>query len=501
MGLLELKNINKSFADNLVLSDVSLSFHAGEIHSIVGENGAGKSTLMKIIGGIYRADGGAVYLNGKLANMRNPIDAYRAGIGIVHQELSLADNMTVAQNVFANREPIGPIGFVRWKKLYQDTENEFQKIGVAIKPDVLVKTLSIGMQQIVEIVKVLSQNINILIFDEPTSALSDSEAQNMFSLLVKLKEQGKLIIFISHKLNEVCHISDRVSVLRDGKYIGTLEHGEIEEDRIISMMVGRDLSNLYPPKSSKLNGDIVLETKNLSRVDKFHDVSITVRSGEILGIFGLVGAGRTEFAYSLFGADRIDSGKVTFEGEDVTFKSPTDAIAKGVCYLSEDRKRLGLFVNMIVANNIVASSLKKFINRSGFLEFDKMQVVSLEYVERLNIQPANCISNYVSNLSGGNQQKVLLAKWITTNPKLLIVDEPTRGVDVGAKAKIHSILRDLAEAGLGIIMISSELPEILGLSDRVAVMNNGKLITVLDNNDLSEEMILNKAFNKHVVGL
>jgi len=496
MSLLELKNISKSFGDNKVLTDISLSLEEGEIHSIIGENGAGKSTLMKIIGGIYTSDGGEILINGSQVHLHNPIEAYKAGIGIVHQELSVADNMTVAQNVFVNREPVNFLGFVDWKKLNANTEKEFKKIGIYIKPDMLVHNLSVGMQQIVEIVKVLSQEVKILILDEPTSALSDKETQNLFELLFKLRAQGTLIIFISHKLNEISQISDRVSVLRDGKYIGTLNKEEIDENRIISMMVGRELDNLYPHKAKSRNGQVVLKTEHLSRNGKFDDVSIEFKAGEITGIFGLVGAGRTEFAWSVFGADRIDGGKVFYEGNELNLKSPTQAIKNGIAYLTEDRKRLGLFLGMDVKDNAIASNVDAVTNKMGILDNSKIYKITQKYIDSLEIHPNNCEDSKIYNLSGGNQQKVLLSKWLAANPRVLIVDEPTRGVDVGAKSKIHNILRQLADSGMTIVMISSELPEILGLSDRVAVMCEGKLIDVMENDNLTEEYVLTKAFNK-----
>jgi len=496
VSLLEIKNISKSFGSNKVLSNISIFLEKGEIHSFIGENGAGKSTLMKIIGGIYQADSGQFLINGKEVHMQNPMDAFREGIGIVHQELSVADNMTVAQNVFVNREPTNALGFIKWKQLNEDTVTEFKKIGIDIKPDTLVKTLSVGMQQVVEIVKVLSRDVKILILDEPTSALSDKEISNLFELLLKLKESGTLVIFISHKLKEIKQISDRVSVLRDGNFIGTLEKDEMEESTIIRMMVGREIDNLYPPKAKSRDGEIVLETRRLTRNEKYLDVSLKIKKGEITGMFGLVGSGRTEFAYSLFGADGVDGGEILLNGRPVRLKSPKMAIRYGIGYLSEDRKRTGLFVGMDVKDNVVASSLDFIMAKLGFLDDKKSEQVTEEYIGQLEIRPSNCSSLTVRSLSGGNQQKVLLAKWLAAKPEVLIVDEPTRGVDVGAKCKIHSILRALADSGIAIIMISSELPEILGLSDQVAVMHEGRLITVLENDGLTEETVLAHAFLK-----
>ncbi len=496
MSLLELKNISKSFGDNVVLDRISLSLEQGEIHAIIGENGAGKSTLMKIIGGIYAQDGGQVLIDNREVQMRTPMDAYREGIGIVHQELSLAENMTVAQNVFVNHEPTNFLGFIDWKQLNHNTVQEFKKIGIAISPETIVKSLSVGMQQIVEIVKVLSQNVRILILDEPTSALSDKEIRNLFDLLSMLRDRGTLIIFISHKLREILEISDRVSVLRDGKFIGTLDKAAMEESKIIKMMVGREIDNLYPPKADVHKNKVILETKKLTRNRKFYDVDFKAYKGEVTGIFGLIGSGRTEFAYSLFGADRIDSGTLIYEGSEVTFSSPAKAIEAGIGYLSEDRKRLGLFIGMDVKDNIVAATLEKISAHLGLLNERNAAAISNEYIENLDIHPRGCNSEKTFNLSGGNQQKVLLSKWLAARPHLLIVDEPTRGVDIGAKANIHKILRDLANTGIAIVMISSDLPEILGLSDKVVVFHEGRITDTLANESLTEEMILEKAFNK-----
>ena len=494
MSLLEIKNVNKSFGDNHVLTNISISLEAGEIHSIMGENGAGKSTLIKIIGGVYSMDSGEIRIDGKRIDVHNPIEAYAAGIGIVHQELSVADNMTVAQNVFVNREPTKAFGFVDFKKMNRMAAEEFKKIGISIDPETVVRDLSVGMQQIVEIVKVLSQDVRILILDEPTSALSDRESQNLFDLMNVLKARGTCIIFISHKLKEILQVSDRVSVLRDGNFIGTLTRENMEEKKIISMMVGRELGNLYPPKASSRNGEEILRTEGLTCRGKFEDVSLSFRAGEITGMFGLVGAGRTEFAWSVFGAARVDAGKIFYCGKEVSFKAPSQAIRSGIGYLSEDRKRTGLFVAMNVKDNTVVTDLKAVSGPLGMLDDRKIQQIASEYVEALDIHPRNCENRLVANLSGGNQQKVLFAKWLQTHPRLLIVDEPTRGVDVGAKAKIHSILRQLAENGMAVVMISSELPEILGLSDRIAVMSDGHLAAVMENDGLTEEDVVSKAF-------
>ncbi len=496
MSILTIENVSKSFSGNKVLSNINLSMEKGEIHSIIGENGAGKSTLMKIISGVYQADEGKILIDGEPVEIHNPMDAVKYGIAIVHQELSVAGNMSVAQNVFVNREPTTCLGFIDWKKLNYQTEKEFEKIGIPIKPEIPVSLLSVGMQQIVEIVKVLSENARILILDEPTSALSEKEINNLFGLLYKLRDQEKLIIFISHKLQEVKLISDDVSVLRDGKLIGTLKNEEIDENKIIQMMVGREINSLYPPKEVRRSDEIVLETVNLSRKEKFKNINIQLHPGEIVGLFGLIGSGRTEFAYSLFGADKADSGYIVLNGKRISFSSPEEAINAGIGYLAEDRKNLGLFLGMDVVENISAAILNILVSKSGFLEEKPATEIAKKYISSLEIHPENCEHEKLYSLSGGNQQKVLLSKWLAVNPKILIVDEPTRGVDVGAKAKIHSILRELANQNIAILMISSELPEILGLSDRIIVFHEGECVSTMENNSLTEEAILKKAFNE-----
>lgn len=498
MSWLKIDHITKSFGANKVLTDISIDFEKGQIHSIIGENGAGKSTLMKIIGGIYQADSGQILLDDKPIRIRNSIEAYEHGIGIVHQELSIAENMTAAQNVFVNNEPVNRFGFINWEKLYSDAAAEFEKIGANIDPRTIAGTLSVGMQQMIEISKVLSKDVNILILDEPTSALSDNEIENLFRILLELKEKGKIIIFISHKLNEITRISDRVSVLRDGVCTGTLDRRNMSIQTIIRMMVGRNIDQMYPPKAKSREGREAVRVENISRKGKFKDVSFNIRYGEITGMFGLVGAGRTECAFSVFGADKLDEGKVYLDNAPVKFKNPSQAIKAGVCYLSEDRKALGLFVDMTVKENTVAACLKRMCGKGQFLDDEKMKATTENYIKDLDIHPNQCVDFKVYNLSGGNQQKVLFAKWLAADPKVLIVDEPTRGVDVGAKTMIHGILRRLADTGIAVWMISSELPELLGVSDRVVIMHDGHCKGTLENNGLSEEDVMKAAFREEV---
>lgn len=489
--VLRVEGIDKSFSGNKVLDNVSFSVKRGHVHSLVGENGAGKSTLMKIIGGIYQRDAGHIQLEGKEVSFRDPWHAMQNGISIVHQELSLAPNLNVAQNIFVRREHANRLGFVNWKDLHEQTEELFDRIGVKISPTALVGDFSVGMQQIMEIAKALSFNAKVIIMDEPTSALSETEVDRLYTIVNDLKERGVAVVFISHKLGEVFKISDEISVLRDGQMIGTLEAEEATHAKVISMMVGRHIEDLYPPKSSGVT-DEILSVKNLSNPPHFEGVNFSLRRGEILGFAGLVGSGRTEVARAIFGADRKQSGEIELNGQSITIKSPQDALHQGIAYLTEDRKSLGLFLNMPVRKNIVAASLDRFVSARNMVRHGKIKQESKKYVAEMEIRPFNDEVMMI-NLSGGNQQKSLLAKLLCAQPKVLIADEPTRGVDVGAKARIHEDLRRLAEEGVGVIVISSELPEVLGLSDRVAVFREGQLTAILDGNSATQEEVMKHA--------
>jgi ABC-type sugar transport system ATPase subunit len=492
-----LQHISKSFSRNRVLNDISLTFKKGQIHSIVGENGAGKSTLIKIIGGVYDADEGEMYQKGQQVEIDNPNDAFDHGIGIIHQELSVFRNMTVAHNVFPNREPINSFGFIDWKKMNAMATEEFMKIGIQIDPQMKVRDLSVGMQQIVEIVKILSFNAEMLIMDEPTSALSAQETKILFDLLLKLRDQGTSIVFVSHRLAEVLYLSDQISILRDGNLVGTMSREEATEDKIIHMMVGRVIDQLYPPKAETHSEEKILEVRNLSRTKKFLDISFDLHRGEILGLFGLIGSGRTELAYSIIGADKIDSGGVFLEGRRLSLRSPRAAVQQGLCYLTEDRRNFGLFLNMSVKNNLVSSIIDSITDRFGMIRSRSSRQVSETFIDLLDVNPQDP-EKQVEFLSGGNQQKILLGKWLATQPKVLIVDEPTRGVDVGAKAKLHNELRRLADDGIAILMISSDLPEVLGVCDRVMVMHEGRQKGILENHEpLEEETVMSLAFKEN----
>jgi ABC-type sugar transport system ATPase subunit len=489
--ILEVKHISKSFSGNSVLAGVSFAVDAGQVHALVGENGAGKSTLMNIIGGLLPADGGEVWLNGRHVTFHSPLEAMKGGISIVHQELSLAPNMNLAQNIYLRREPVNALGSIQWRKLYADTRAIFDRLGLDLDPKTLASKLSVSMQQVVEIGKALSFDARVIIMDEPTSALSEKEIERLYAIIEDLTGRGIAIVFISHKLDEVFHVADKISVLRDGQMVGTVDAAGTTREAVIHMMVGREITHMYPPKSEHVDGAL-FAVEGLSREPYFRDVSFTLNRGEILGFAGLVGSGRTEVARAIFGADKADGGSIALEGRPLKLRSPRHAIEQGVCYLTEDRKTLGLFLKMPVRANIASSALWRFVSGLGFLQDGKLKRDARHYMEEMEIRPMNDELTAI-NLSGGNQQKTLLAKWLCARPKVLIVDEPTRGVDVGAKAKIHADLRKMAEEGIGVIVISSELPEVLGLSDRVAVFREGELTTVLEGDRATQEEVMHYA--------
>jgi len=486
-SILNVDRVSKSFGRHKVLDEVSLAVRAGSIHALVGENGAGKSTLMNIIGGVVRADSGTVRLDGQPTTFSDPSAAIRAGVSTVHQEFSLFPNRSVAQNIFGHREPVDRLGFVRWGVLRRQAQDILSELGVDLDPSALVGSLSLSAQQLVEIAKALSLSARVLILDEPTSALSDYGAKRLFRLLDGLKARGVGIIYISHRLNEVLEVADEISVLRDGRLAGRATRGASAAE-LVGMMVGRDLGSTVPRKPSSPGRD-VLSVEGLTRDGVFADISFGVREGEILGFAGLVGSGRTEVARAIFGADRLDAGRISFDGRALAIGSPQQAIANGIGYLTEDRKALGLFLPMTVRDNIVAASLPRLVSPAGLIRPRDIRAESARFVQHLDIRPADDRLETLT-LSGGNQQKVLLAKWLSVAPRLLIVDEPTRGVDVAAKASIHRHLSELAGSGVAIILISSDLPEVLGLSDRIAVFKQGRLVTILDAAAATEEGVM-----------
>lgn len=483
---LEVKNIYKAFPGTQALKDVSMAFRPGEIHAVVGENGAGKSTLMLIIAGVHQRDSGTILLDGQPIEPMNPHHAQNLGISIVYQELSMAANLTIAENIFINRQPTNWLGLIDRKKMCQDAAELLRILDIYVPPDTPVRNLNIATMQMVEIVAAISRKAKVLLLDEPTSALTEKETHRLFESLRQLKQEGITIIYISHKLDEVFAIADRLTVLKDGAVVGSREVAETNKEEVVRMMVGRELSTLYPDKNEQ-RGREVLRVEGLCGPG-FRDVSFSLYQGEILGVAGLAGAGRTSVCRTIFGAARRTAGQVFVDGQLVHIQTPQEAIAAGIGFVPEDRKLQGLFLAMSVRQNVVASNLEAC---SGALFMDTRREAALteDMVARLRIKTPS-IEQKVLNLSGGNQQKVLLGKWLSVHPKVLLVSEPTRGIDVGAKAEIHALLRQMAQQGVGIVMVSSELPEILGMSDRVIVMHEGKLMGSLSGDDITEERIM-----------
>jgi len=494
--ILTMTGIEKQFPGVHALKNCQFELKSGEIHALVGENGAGKSTLMKILTGVHKKDGGKiVFMNEELSHL-TPKEAQDKGISMIHQELNLMPHLTAAQNIFIGREPKYGGIFTNDKKLNRDAFELFSKLGLTLDPKTLVGNITVAGQQMVEIAKALSFQSKILIMDEPTAALSDKEIDDLFRIITALKTQGVGIIYISHRMDELMKITDRISVMRDGEYIKTVNTKDTSTDEIIQMMVGRPIYE--PPKNeSAAKGEAVLSVEKLC-TDRLSDISFTLHRGEILGFAGLMGAGRTEVARAIFGADLMRSGSIKVHGKPVNIRSPKDAVACGIGYLSEDRKRYGLCLGMSVENNTVLASLASF-SRVGFIKSGETVRITKEYIDRLKTKTPSHRQD-VRNLSGGNQQKVIIAKWLIKDCDILIFDEPTRGIDIGAKSEIYKLLHDLAKSGKAIIMISSELPEILRMSDRVAVMCEGRITKILNGSDCNQETIMKYATNHNQKG-
>lgn len=491
--ILEMKDVGMRFQGVHALKQCSFELRRGEIHALVGENGAGKSTLMKVLAGIYQADRGEIFYNGERVSFRNPKEAQDAGIAIVHQELNLMNPLTAAQNIFIGRE--GTSFFVNDETINQKTRRLFERIRMDISPTEKVGNLTVGKQQMVEIVKAISFNAKILILDEPTAALTKTEVVELFNVMKDLKAHGVTMIYISHRMDEIQAITDRITILRDGEYVKTLVTKDTNLDEIIQAMVGRVIY-IEPKTGSSIpdSAPVVLEVRGLTSRD-VHDVSFDLRKGEILGFAGLMGAGRTETARLIFGADPIESGDIYKNGNKLKIKAPVDAVRAGIGYLSEDRKRYGLAVGLSVSDNTVLADLESF-TRNGFVDDGKIRGTTETYVKKINIKTPT-VSQLIRNLSGGNQQKVIIAKWIVRNCDVLIFDEPTRGIDVGAKNEIYKLMTLLAEEGKSIIMISSELQEILRMSDRVACMCEGRITKILNIEEASQETIMKYATRRN----
>ncbi|MGE0131591.1 MAG: sugar ABC transporter ATP-binding protein [Blastocatellales bacterium] len=488
-AILRMRGVTKSFPGAQALAGVDFSVRRGEIHALVGENGAGKSTLMKILAGVVAKDGGEIIFDGCEINPQNAAEAQSLGVSLVHQELSLAPNLTVAENIFVRREP-RRLGLINWRELNARARELLDQFELEIAPDAPVKDLSLARRQIVEIAKALSVDAKLLILDEPTSSLETHEVELLFKLLRRLAARGLGLVYITHKMDEIFRIADRITVLRDGRLVGTRERGETNADEIIRLMVGRELEKLYPPKASRV-GEAVFELRGLTARGKFNNIGLAVRGGEILGLAGLIGSGRTEAMMAAIGCAPLDGREILIDGKPVRIDSPRDALRLGVVYSPEDRKDQGLFLAQSVQANIIAASLSECCG-AGLMRSSVERNLSAGFARDLAIKTPG-LERAVSDLSGGNQQKVLLAKWLATRPRVLIVDEPTRGVDVGSKSEIHHLLRRFTEAGGAVIMISSELPEILGMSDRVAVFHEGRVAGELSDGEATEEKIMRLA--------
>lgn len=487
--LLEMKQVSKHFGGIQAVNNVDFEVFPGEILGLVGENGAGKSTLIKIISGVHSMDRGQILFQNKEVKINKPQEAQNLGIVTIHQELSVVPDLNVANNIFLNREPhiYGPLDFIDKRNMNEDAKKILNDLGIDISVECFLKDLPIASQQMVEIGRAVSCNAKIIFMDEPTSALSSVEVQTLFSIINKLKEKGVSIVFVSHRLEEVLKICDRIIVMRDGCRAGMLNRSEANNEKLVGLMVGR-VFNLFPKEETE-KGDVVLEVKNISSKSLIKDVSFKVREGEIVGLAGLVGAGRTELAQMVFGAEPIMQGEVFMNGEKVKIKSPTDAVRQGIAYIPEDRKIQGLLMNMDVKDNTTLAILKKLCNRLDRIDRKEQLKITEQYIKKLSIAASSPFVK-VNTLSGGNQQKVVISKWLSSLPKVLIMDEPTRGIDVGAKSEVHFLISQLAKEGIAILMISSELPEILGMSDRVLVVCQGRITGEFDRSEATEESIM-----------
>ena len=485
--ILRMENIDKVFGTTYALRNINFELEHAEVHALLGENGAGKSTLIKILGGIHQPNAGRILIHGTEVKMTGILEARAHGIGIIHQEIVLVPYLTVAENIFLGREPKTKLGFVDKKKMNAEASRMVSALGLDIDVTTMLDNLTIAQQQMVEIVKAISFNVKILVMDEPTSSLFDEEVEKLFETIERLKKDGVSIIYISHRMEEIFRISDRVTVIRDGTYVGTRLTKETNAGELVSMMVGRTLESFYT-RTYNQPGAPVLEVKGLSKYGVFHNVSFTAYAGEILGFSGLVGAGRSEIMTAIFGADSYDSGEIYLNGIKFKSKSPIQSIEQGISLVPEDRKKQGLVLINTCSFNMVLSSLKYLMN-GIFKSKKKISAVYNEYSQKMHIKAASPEIE-VGSLSGGNQQKVVLGKWLATKPRVLILDEPTRGVDVGAKQEIYTIINDLAKEGLAIIMISSELPEIINMCDRVCVVHNGSITACLERNRLTQETIM-----------
>ena len=487
--VLRMEEIRKVFPGVVALDGVNIALKKGQVLGLMGENGAGKSTLMKVLSGTYHPDGGRIYIDGRVVEIESVNDAKKLGISIIYQELSLSANMTVAENIYSMIEPL-KYGLIDDDELNRKTKEYLESMNIDIKPTTLVQDLSLANQQMVEIAKGIVNNPKILIMDEPTSALSSKETEALMQIIRKLKENGCAIIYISHRIEEIFEITDEISVLRDGKYIGTLKTREAEVDELISMMVGREMEEIYPPKEYEYRTEnVLLSVENYTKESFYEDISFTLHEGEILGIYGLMGSGRTEIAQGIFGILPKDKGNLTIKGKPVKINTTHQAIKNKIAFVTENRKDEGLVLTASVEENITLANLDHILGKLKLIDAAKEKDIADKYVDSLRIKTPSVFQT-VNNLSGGNQQKVVLSKWFEINPDILILDEPTRGIDVGAKFEIYSLINELAKSGVGILLISSELPEVLNMADRILVVKDHRIIKVINTNETNQEEIM-----------
>lgn len=490
--LIDMHGVVKTFPGVRALDGAKIDLYKGEVHVLMGENGAGKSTFMKVLTGIHKKNEGSIKYLGKELNVNSPKEAEKIGISIIYQEFNLLPHLTVAENIFIAKEPTNSFGLINYKKMNEDTRIILNNLNLDIDPETKVSELKVGHQQMVEIAKATSVKAKVLIMDEPTAALTEKEIKELFKVIKDLRSKGVGIIYISHRMEELQHIADRITVMRDGRYIDTMKYEETTIDEIIEKMVGRSLGGQYP-KRTEVQDKILLEVKNMTKKGVVSNISFNLRKGEILGFAGLMGAGRTEVAKLLFGYDKMDSGEIILEGKPIKVNSPIEAIKNKIVYLTEDRKKDGIFAEMSVEDNIMVSNLDIASKKFSFYDVKKGKKICKKSILALNIKTPS-LEQKIKNLSGGNQQKVILARWTSQQQKILIIDEPTRGIDVGAKKEIYYLMKNLVAKGVSIIMISSELPEVLGMSDRVVVMKEGEIAKILNNDEsLTQEKIMHYA--------
>ena len=487
---IEMRGIDKSFGSNQVLKQAGFTLESGEVHALMGENGAGKSTLMKILTGVYTKDAGTVLVDGKEVNYKNPQEAEKAGIVFIYQELNVMFDLTVEENLFMGKEIHGKSGICDKKAMQKKAQEALNILGVNISPKTVMAELSVGQQQMVEICKALMADAKVIIMDEPTAALTQSETVALFKVIESLRKKGVSMVYISHRMEEIFELCDRITVLRDGSYIGVKNIPETNMNEIVKMMIGREIGERYPSRNVKI-GKEVLKVKELTRKGTFHDVNFSVRAGEVLGVSGLMGAGRTEIMQAIFGNLSYESGTIEIDGKEVKISNPRQAMEHGIGFITEDRKTEGLMLDKSIRENISLCNLRR-ISKSSVISREAEKNMVAEAIKDLRIK---CFGSYheCNNLSGGNQQKVVLAKWILTNPKILILDEPTRGVDIGAKKEIYSIINKLAAQGVAIIMVSSELPEVLGMSDNIMVVREGEVRGIISYEEANQERVMTLA--------